>query len=437
MPWEKIRAIVDSIVAPVLTAFVAWVLADARRRRIKKLYFVSRDGQILLLIASELRRDGDPECQYLYGSRQAWFLPSTQTLDEDSLHWAWMNTVSRTGIDILRCLEINDEQILTILAQEGFSKETLDRSFDDKELQRFKKLIRTEPIASILLKKVKDRRKLLLEYLSQEGCFDGESWALVDIGWELNCQKALNQILKSIDFAQTLTGYYFGVSHRHMPLSQVGNAYPFIAHTSTALRSPCRGNWLFKRPTIVVVENIFVVSNHESVCAYYREKQCIEPVYVDEENKEWRISLAKAIHSSVRAYAGKLAEGSRLMDVTSPGFRKRALSEMKRFCLYPRASEVQPIAVLPVNSDQTHGKDHWENLASSISMQSLFQIMQAQFHFKTVENSPPAFFWLAGSAAISSWPVRAIILSGSALMRALDSLRFFFKGFLKQTKEKE
>jgi hypothetical protein len=109
---------------------------------------------------------------------------------------------------------------------------------------------------------------------------------------------------------------------------------------------------------------------------------------------------------------------------------------MKRFCLYPRASEVQPIAVLPVNSDQTHGKEHWENLASRISMQSLFQIMQAQFYFKTVEQSPPPFFWLAGSAAISSWPVQVIIISGSALIRSMDSLRYFLKGFLKQTKDK-
>lgn len=436
-PAPSVGTLVNKVVAPVLTAFVAWVLKDARRQRIKKLYFVSRDGQILLLIASVLRRNGDPECRYLYGSRQAWFLPSIQTLDEDFLNWAWMDTVSRTGHDILRCLEINDEQVLTILARKNFNRESLDRQLEDKDLLRIKKLIITEPIASILLKRVKARRKLLLEYLSQEGCLDGNSWALVDIGWELNCQRALNQMLKNTNFTQTLTGYYFGVSHRHMPLSQVGNAYPFIAHTSAAMHSPCKGNWLFKRPTIAVVENIFVVSDHESVCGYFRKGQRIEPVYVDEENKKWRINLAKTIHFAVREYTEKLANSSRLMDITAPGFRKRALLDMKRFCLYPRASEVQPFAFLPVNSDQTHGKEHWQPLASMISTQSLFKIMLTHFHFRIAQNSRPAFFWLVGSAAISSWPVRIILISGSALSRFMDSLRLFFKGILKQTKDKK
>jgi predicted HAD superfamily hydrolase len=146
------------------------VLRDARERGIERLYFVSRDGQILQRIASVLRQDGDPECRYLYGSRQAWFLPSVQDLDEDSLSWAWMKGMSRKGHDILRRLEIADEPVMTILAHEGFDEASLSRQIDDNELQRFKDLIRTEPIASILFEKIKNRRKLLLEYLSQEGC---------------------------------------------------------------------------------------------------------------------------------------------------------------------------------------------------------------------------------------------------------------------------
>jgi FMN phosphatase YigB (HAD superfamily) len=426
----SVASIATSVVAPVLTAFVAWVLQNARERKIDRLYFVSRDGQILLMIASALRRDGDPECRYLYGSRQAWFLPSVQDLGEDSLNWAWLKGMSRTVRDILRRLEIYDEPILSTLTQEGFDEANLGRQLDDIELKRIQELIRAEPIASIVLERARARRTLLLEYLGQEGCFDGTRWALVDIGWELNCQKALNQLLKIIDHPHTLTGYYFGVSHRHMPLSQVGVAHPFIAHSVAALHSLCNADWLFRKPTRVVVDHFFVVSDHESVCRYCKKEQQIEPIYVNEMNKEWRVEIAKAIHSAVQVYTESLTKNN-VIDPLSPTFRECALSEMKRFCLYPRASEVQPIALLPVNFDQTHGKDHWETLVSRISMQSLLDLLLKHFHCKTGQNSRPVFLWLAGSAAISSWPVRIILISGSTLSRSLDSLRFLTKRFFK------
>jgi predicted HAD superfamily hydrolase len=59
--WAQVVPIATSVVAPILTAFAAWVLRDARERGIERLYFVSRDGQILQRIASVLRQDGDPD----------------------------------------------------------------------------------------------------------------------------------------------------------------------------------------------------------------------------------------------------------------------------------------------------------------------------------------------------------------------------------------
>jgi predicted HAD superfamily hydrolase len=433
--WAQVVPIATTVVAPILTAFAAWVLQDARKRGIERLYFVSRDGQILQRIASVLRQDGDPECRYLYGSRQAWFLPSVKDLDEYSLSWAWMKGMSRKGHDILRRLEITDEPVMTILAHEGFDEASLSRQFDDNELQRFKDLIITEPIASILFEKIKNRRKLLLEYLSQEGCLDGTSWAIVDIGWVLNCQRALNQVLKNADLIHAVTGYYFGVSHDHVPLNQIGIAYPFIAHTSADLRGECKADWLFRKPTRVLIDHFFVVADHESVCRYRRKEQRIVPVYVNEVNKEWRIDLAKVIHSAVRSYT-EMLDTNDLLDANASNFRNRALSEMKKFCLYPRASDVHSIAHLPVNIDQTHGKDHWETLASRISVGALFLLLLEHYHSNASQNPRPLFFWLAGSAAISSWPIRVIVVSGSVLSRSIDWLRFFLKRFLKRIKAK-
>jgi predicted HAD superfamily hydrolase len=420
--YSPVASIAASVVAPVLTAYVAWVLQDARRRGIERLYFVSRDGQILQLIASVLRRDGDPECRYLYGSRQAWFLPSVRDLDDESLKWAWMKGMSRSGHDILRRLEINEEPILSILAHQEFDKESLARQLDNNEFERIKALIRTEPIASILLKKAESRRMLLLEYLKQEGCFDGARWALVDIGWVLNCQQALNQVFINSNFPHAVTGYYFGISHDHVPLTQVGVAYPFIAHANSNFYGHIKADWLFKKSTRVIIEHLFVIADHKSVCGYHREAQHIAPLYVSEIGKELRMDFAKVIHSTVRAYVEILARTDTL-DALTPDFRKRALEGMRKFCLYPRVGDVLPVADLAVNMDQTHGENHWKNLASRITLRELFLLLLEHFSLKEIQNKTPAFYWLEGSAAISSWPVRLVILSGGALSRTFNSLR--------------
>ncbi|MGH9181865.1 MAG: hypothetical protein ACRDY5_09140, partial [Acidimicrobiales bacterium] len=71
-----IRDVTAGVIAPTLVAYVLWVLADAARTGVRRLYFVSRDGEVLLRVARRLvDRTGSPaglELRYLHGSRQAW-----------------------------------------------------------------------------------------------------------------------------------------------------------------------------------------------------------------------------------------------------------------------------------------------------------------------------------------------------------------------------
>jgi hypothetical protein len=62
------------VAAPLLVPYVLWLLSDARERGLGRLYFVARDGQVLLAIARRLapRVGFDGELRYLYGSRRSW-----------------------------------------------------------------------------------------------------------------------------------------------------------------------------------------------------------------------------------------------------------------------------------------------------------------------------------------------------------------------------
>lgn len=61
------------VYAPVLTAFVEWVLEKARREGKKRLYFLSRDGYLMYLVARRLakERNSDIDIRYLKISRLA------------------------------------------------------------------------------------------------------------------------------------------------------------------------------------------------------------------------------------------------------------------------------------------------------------------------------------------------------------------------------
>ncbi len=60
--------------------FAAWLLQRAQENGVKRLYFMSRDCQLVGKVAGTARPavHGGIECRYLYVSRQALFLPSAK-----------------------------------------------------------------------------------------------------------------------------------------------------------------------------------------------------------------------------------------------------------------------------------------------------------------------------------------------------------------------
>ena len=68
----------------MLVGFALWVVAQARRRGVRRLYFVARDGEVMLAAARHVigRLAPDLELRYLYGSRKPWIFGATATSDE-------------------------------------------------------------------------------------------------------------------------------------------------------------------------------------------------------------------------------------------------------------------------------------------------------------------------------------------------------------------
>ena len=74
--------------APLIALFVDWCLRESRAAGIERLYFLSRDGQVMMQVAEILGlRDSDPtDCRYLYVSRQALLLPAVGDVFQKNRH---------------------------------------------------------------------------------------------------------------------------------------------------------------------------------------------------------------------------------------------------------------------------------------------------------------------------------------------------------------
>ena len=194
-------------------------MEQARQRGLRRLYFVARDGQILHQIAARIaaRRSLPVECRYLYGSRQAWHLPSVDRVDDAMLEWLFIGPRFLSVEQVLGRLGLAPEQFAGVLHAAGLPRAGWRENLTAPQCLRLRELMRSPGLAGEIARRAAMERELVIEYLEQERFFDGTRAAIVDIGWHGNMQRSLAGLLRLAGRpeAMGLTGLYFGLLRRH------------------------------------------------------------------------------------------------------------------------------------------------------------------------------------------------------------------------------
>lgn len=289
---DEFAGFAADFVVPAYLPYVIYVLREARRMGIRKLYFLSRDSYILLKAAQALSKETEGlELHYLFVSRRSLLLPYL------------------CGEDEYACLAASDHHTLvrydTIdkrLRHLGTSREEMRIKFgiefpyskvnNIKEQEDFLQKVFHSDFTPLLQQRAQEQLCLLLDYFRQEGLMDGEPSAAVDVGWLGTSRLMINHILRRVG-AKDLHFFYYGVRRDVFP--------PSAGRYSTYFQAED-----LSTETTALLEHYYSASPYPSTIAYQkRENGEVIPVFAD--NEEFRHTpITKANQTAIEAIASAM-----------------------------------------------------------------------------------------------------------------------------------
>lgn len=193
-PCNNKKRIGISFAGPILTAYIKWILCNSKRKNIKRLYFIARDGYILKEIADILikKHSLDIETKYIYGSRMAWHAASI-TEEEMNNCDELADALISNGIPLRDVLKISSEDF----------KDNIDAKYiDDLVYYQDKDILldilqNNKSFVSKIIENNREQRKLLIKYLHQEIDFSDNNYAFVDLAGSGKTNNRLARVIST------------------------------------------------------------------------------------------------------------------------------------------------------------------------------------------------------------------------------------------------
>lgn len=336
------------IAAPLLSAFVLWTLQQAEEKGLKRLYFLSRDGQILLKIARALQaKVGNKiDCRYLIASRQAWRTAALDQVGEEEIQLvesagniSWRRLLDLTALDPESC--VADLERIGITAAEW------DSAVDPTKAQRWIETLRSGAVGDSVKAGAARKRAMLLDYFRQETFFEFPDCGIVDIGWYGRLQTSLDKVLSHLPTEQrpTVHGFYFGLKESlsdletHRKFRRFGFWNEFISRDVTPLE-------------MAFLER-FTAADHGSALGFERNAdKSVRPVLANAENGpalEWGLRTLQTCIEETARRIGTLDE----FDVVDPGsMLKSAVMGLEKLLANPTIEEAKLWGSFAMSSQQ-------------------------------------------------------------------------------------
>lgn len=233
---DAIATVAAGVASPILMSYVLWLLRKSRAKGLQRLYFISRDGEILFDIAKNLvRRLGwSLDLRYFYGGRQAFHLAACAIRTQ--LDFGLWHDADQCSLEtLLRRVDLNVNDLGQLVKR--YSLEKL-RPYTPlgRKAELFRSLTQDKQFINLVRNRAVLAFEKLFSYAKQEGLFDGCEYGLVDLGWTGRALNSLMYVLKSANNALSDSFphiFYFGYFREW-------------AESATDLADVHRSAWLFE-----------------------------------------------------------------------------------------------------------------------------------------------------------------------------------------------
>jgi FMN phosphatase YigB (HAD superfamily) len=299
-------SVVTGVAGPAILAATAWALLSAQADGIQTLYFVSRDGEILLSAAEVLRREigiaPGVECRYLYGSRRAWHLPALSLKQGDHFVPALRALLKQSGKatlrELLAQLDLSDEEMDAVGADVA-PEIPLDAQLKDSHAAVIDALAASGPFQSLASSKAAGAFEATVGYLRQEGMFDRGRAGLVDLGWLGHAAASL--VAVAADQGANVRCYFAG--------GLCGRGSEHAPRESRAFLIDARGDEPKLRPALVHLLETFCAGSGSSTIGYAKLNGQYVPRFAADDGATSRWGLGE-YQALVRRYVEAAAQAA-------------------------------------------------------------------------------------------------------------------------------
>ncbi|MBP5976708.1 hypothetical protein HW132_29250 [Brasilonema sp. CT11] len=412
---QALRDVAAGVVGPTLVGYVLWILQQAQRMGLKRLYFVSRDGQVLLEIARRLvaKLNFSCELRYIYGSRLSWNLPAVVSLDQQQAlemlkrpSWILDGTSTLSIQDFLARISIAPQEIRDSLAAVGFKEEDWSRILSPQEVQLLHPVLDKPEVSELILHKAQQKKQVLMKYLEQEGVLDSTPKGLVDVGWFGSSYDSLAALVNA-NGATLDVGFFYGLkSNSKGNQSGSKKGYFFDQRTRTGFKD------VLPELGIVPLE-MFCSADHGTVLGFMQEGDQVRPVFKEERNQkiiDWGLPL---VRKAVYSFTENLLLDPNLVNPWAD-VREASADVLQSFWLNPSYTEAKAWGDFPWEAG------HSENTNSLAQSYSWINVAKS---FLTARFAYNQGLWFEGSVAQSSPPVQKAIQGFHRYRRLLLSIK--------------
>jgi hypothetical protein len=204
--WKELG---ESLCAPLYFSFTRWVKSIACEKGLKRVLFLSREGDALLEAWHLLYPDTDVRADYLLASRRCVGVASIKEMCEEEMDFILSGKYPVSLGEAFRRLgwdhsHFEDQAKAAGITDSGGLIETAD------ERARFRRFIKF--IESDLLSLASGERKDYLGYLNSLDLLQSavEDVGIVDVGWQGSIQQSLQALLNDAGSSVRLHGFYLG-----------------------------------------------------------------------------------------------------------------------------------------------------------------------------------------------------------------------------------